>query len=142
MSELTEPQRLWVEALESGKHKQTTGYLSITDGKLATKKADGLRTKVIPTGECCLGVLCEVAIEHGVVVQVTEKDGIKSYGGHTADLPQQVKRWAGLVRSDGGYLRPGKAGGLEKSLASDNDEGKSFTTIAQTIRSRPVGLFR
>lgn len=54
--ELTEPQRLWVEALESGKYEQTKGLLceiGIDEGEFVVQK-----TK--PVGYCCLGVLCEV----------------------------------------------------------------------------------
>jgi hypothetical protein len=73
-----EAKRLWVAALRSGKYDQTTGALR-----------DGV-------GYCCLGVLCEVAIEAGVPVQVYhgEEDELASYDGH---VPAPVRY--GLGRS-------------------------------------------
>jgi hypothetical protein len=79
--------RKWIEALRSGKYKQTRGRL-----------ADRI-------GFCCLGVACEVAIENGV--KLTKKTGEDEratieYEGCCSELPDEVTEWFGLC-SEGAY---------------------------------------
>jgi hypothetical protein len=96
----------WVEALRSGRYAQGTGQLHKDDRY------------------CCLGVLCELAAEAGVV----EKEAIYhdySYDGVFAFLPDNVVQWAGL--SD---LDP-KVG--DTYLSHLNDLGTPFPVIAQVI---------
>ncbi len=79
-------------------------------------------------GYCCLGVLCEVAKAEGV---------IQSYKPDSAVPPSEVVDWAKLNSGVGMYRSRGQC-----SLANDNDSlGRSFREIADTIRSRPEGLF-
>ena len=107
----------WVQALRSGKYKQAHGTLG---------KEDGSR--------CCLGVLCDLAVEAGV---------IKTFNLYSTCLPEEVTMWAGLSSDQGAY-------GRNLALWRDNDGGwvdgkvnspKRFKTIARIIESEPEGLF-
>jgi hypothetical protein len=68
---------LWIKALESGKYKQIRRQLANKDGY------------------CCLGVLCELAIENGVEVSrkfdkdKKDKDVIR-FDSNGAFLPESV----------------------------------------------------
>lgn len=73
----------WADALESGEYGQTNNVLRNN------------------SGFCCLGVLCELAVRHGVIQEAVEildsNDeplGEFSYGGHDAFLPRAVSEWA------------------------------------------------
>src|SRR2546428_66571 len=69
----------WVDALLSGKYKQTEGVLcSVSDkGKLSF---------------CCLGVACEVAIANGV------KLNVKPYGEHMIGAGKQYNKQTTVYR--------------------------------------------
>jgi hypothetical protein len=87
----------WLSALRSDKYKQTTGLLNHND-----------------EGFCCLGVLCEIAVEDGVIEKVgngspdhieprpSEVIGYADQYPNGARytqydiLPNKVKEWAGL----------------------------------------------
>jgi hypothetical protein len=114
---LSAPVKKWLQALRSGKFKQTTGQL-----------ADEV-------GHCCLGVACEVAIKEGV---------IKKYNHQNGMLPEKVRKFFGLSTGDGFFHKPvtGKSGIEFNALTELNDEGKkSFKQIAQFIERQPEGLF-
>lgn len=70
----------WVNALRSGEYQQTKNWL------------------VRENGYCCLGVLCEIAVQDGVVIEEAggytsvEDNDDRSY----EDLPKAVQHWAGL----------------------------------------------
>lgn len=75
----------WLEKLRSDDYTQTSGYLA----------RDG--------GFCCLGVLCEVAVEDGTILRRTptdEFDGVEYYDPNrkidysTRVLPEIVQRWS------------------------------------------------
>lgn len=77
--------REWVDALRSGDYEQTTG-------QLAERSEDGVYSY------CCLGVLCEIAVDKGVIPPI-------SGGGYgeentSSDLPYKVRDWAGLDATD------------------------------------------
>jgi hypothetical protein len=74
----------WLTALRSGEFKQTDGYLAIADN-------DGN-----PKAFCCLGVLCEIAVQDGVIGRKLSDDFNISYAGNGSDLPAAVVAWAGL----------------------------------------------
>lgn len=115
--ELTIPQQKWVEALRSGKYQQGRQ-------QLATETQTG-RTY------CCLGVLCEVAKQEGVIIGYIDTD---SY------LPEVVQQWAGLKTKDGEFRDKYN----ERTSLSDglNDrEFQPFERIADVIESQPIGLF-
>jgi hypothetical protein len=101
----------WAEALESGKYKQGRHYLRVGDEF------------------CCLGVLCEIAIESGVGVssQTTMDGEVYRYEETTKQLPRSVQVWAG-VRTAIGSVNGGYC------LAEYNDSGKTFNQIADIIR--------
>jgi hypothetical protein len=120
--------RRWVAALRSGDYKQGKGFLR-TKGK--GKQADKF---------CCLGVLCELAVKAKVINPPdidsnTFNYGAYIYGGSIDILPNSVTEWAGL--QDSAALFHGE----EESLATINDAGKRFSTIANIIESEPEGLF-
>jgi hypothetical protein len=113
----------WVEALRSGEYQQ---------GREALRRQslDGDRF-------CCLGVLCELAAKAEVIPQ-PRLSGRRtfSYGvGHaeenTAYPPRQVWQWADLGTRDPMV----KVEGIYRSLATLNDSGKDFATIAALIEA-------
>ena len=124
--EQAEHRRLWVEALESGDYKQTTGRLHDDDGY------------------CCLGVACEIS---GLVTwdQPAEARHYNAiYDPETGDfstvaLPLRVAKWLGLSGLDGDFHSDTHSYILE-SLANINDGGASFADIAALIRTEPLGL--
>lgn len=81
-----EVKKLWVEALRSGKYEQTTGALESID-------AQG------NSSYCCLGVLCHLARERGIVqrrVVGPSWDQTANYAGAASVLPGIVEEWAGV----------------------------------------------
>lgn len=79
---LPEPKRLILEALRSDRFKQGIEAL-------APIWEDG-------THHCCLGVICEVAIEAGVDVNRVKRPHADclAYGGNTSMPPDSVVQWA------------------------------------------------
>lgn len=84
--------RLWVAALRSKKFKQTRGNL---------KRISLITDEVI--GHCCLGVICELAIEHGVnihAVTAAHGEGADSaavvFLGSSGYLPTLALTWLGF----------------------------------------------
>ena len=72
----------WITALRSGKYKQGIG-------KLKAKGVDG--TELC---HCCLGVLCELAVEQGIIGPSTQRaeNSYYYYFGHNwSTLPLDVK---------------------------------------------------
>lgn len=106
---------LWIDALESGNYPQGRGALNI-DGKF-----------------CCLGVLCDIAADLGIVERGTPAEPFHRvrYGNASTVVPREVMTWAGLESEVGDYVNGGSTGDY---LANDNDErGKSFAEIAKII---------
>ena len=108
--------RKWVKALRSGEWLQGRR-------KLASKGK----------GFCCLGVLCELAREEGIVDVKKLPDGSFNYScfenledGSPNYLPGVVQDWAGLAKTN-----PQVKGGHH--LSSMNDSGTSFDRIADEI---------
>lgn len=109
----------WVEALRSGKFEQGRFKLS-ADGKF-----------------CCLGVLCELAVEDGVIekeetvpIGGSADQRIAVYAGFDTALPWQVVKWAGLSRRDALVRDKGEP----MTLAQANDHrDKTFDDIATLI---------
>lgn len=100
----------WALKLESGEYPQGSGYLNAWGNF------------------CCLGVLCEMAVEAGVIPPGTSEFYNPVHYSHNSQvLPMDVVEWAGMLSSDGEY--PGG------QLTTDNDQnGVSFTEIAAIIR--------
>ena len=82
----------WLAALRSGEYLQGIG---------------SLRRYNSVTGEsryCCFGVLCELALEQGVISSRDESGGITAYDGIFALPSEAIARWAGLDQEDFRYL--------------------------------------
>lgn len=101
--------RLWVAALRSKKFKQVKGNL---------KRINLITNEVI--GHCCLGVVCELAIEAGVVIHsvtAPHGEGAESaavvFSGSTGYLPSPALTWLGFEGS--------KQGDIVISSASNGD---------------------
>jgi hypothetical protein len=82
-----EPKRLWLEALRSDRFRQGKSYLAQVE--------DGV------TKHCCLGVLCEVAIEAGVDIERKQRRTLPvndltgyDYDGCMSMPPEAVTLWA------------------------------------------------
>jgi hypothetical protein len=96
-------------------------------------------------GYCCLGVLTEVAIKAGVVMEVTVSDsGVYSYDGECEHLPDKVVEWAGLgsenpvVNLDNSKVEddPDEEGEREVEFVQMNDDFSwSFPRIADVIEA-------
>ena len=142
---------LWVKALRSGKYEQGIDGLNINDEFY-----------------CCLGVLCEVAMQNGL--SLTKDDDTDSewveYDGDAEQLPQAVADWVGLeskigrmhhqtswdtIRKDLQFTVSVDDDGLEilhymddktpGCLATMNDAHIPFDVIADVIEAKPKGLF-
>lgn len=109
---------LWVSALNSEKYEQGSGYLhQVKNG----------------TGKlCCLGVLCDLAVNAGVILPPTKEvrrgRQVYLYQEGATFLPLEVVEWAGLQRADPGPEQLGSA-----RLSFRNDRGISFWEIARVI---------
>jgi hypothetical protein len=121
----------WVARLESGKDAQTTGYLANNNGF------------------CCLGVLCEIAVEDGIVIKrtVDEADGEQNYiskvdeeDASGSELPNAVSVWAGLTTDDKYNPRVQIPYGLDGELSYfhlselNDDLSMTFPEIAKIIK--------
>lgn len=114
----------WVAALESGDYPQTQGALNTTDD-------DGNHSY------CCLGVLCELAADEGLI-EPADHYGAYAYTEYGVEymeggvLPPPVRGWAGLR-----YSNPDVAVNDERrSLTALNDRDMlTFPVIADIIRS-------
>lgn len=78
---------------------------------------------------CCLGVLCEMAVEAGIV---TLKDEVYTSVNDRNDcdsgvLPRSVMKWAGL------HSNTPKPKHLKNNLVRLNDTGHTFSQIADII---------
>lgn len=105
--------KLWVAALRSGEYKQGKGYLCLNDCY------------------CCMGVLCEVG---GVDKVQTSERLTYAYNGESQYAPASAVAFVGLFSSRGDMPN-------SKPLTLMNDNGASFSQIADIIESEPPGLF-
>lgn len=112
----------WIKALESGKYKK---------GKS--------RLRVVADGEdrfCCLGVLCELAIEDGVELSLRTTTWEGDYGfdlsylydRNLGSLPDAVVEWAGMSDNYGQFFRSGRT-----SLVNINDSSATFGPVIKAI---------
>ena len=116
----TQHLKLWVEDLESGEHMQTTGAICADYGDSAEY--------------CCLGRLCEVAMENGVHLDITSHPAnavterplcYRHYNGEGGSyVPMIVADWVGV------------SPGILQSYAAMNDGGQTFQQIASRIRKK------
>jgi hypothetical protein len=112
----------WIAKLREEGRRQTGGTLRDASG-----------------AQCCLGVLCEVAIEDGVIEAPTLPEGAKHYEyryttdeGHdlweAALLPGPVWRWAGLYDSNPDV-------GSRAAAYLNDDLNYTFPEIADAIEA-------
>lgn len=103
----------WIAALRSGKYKQTVEQLQ--------KSTHGYETE--DCGFCCLGVLCDLAVDDGV-----DKWDTNSLSMADCVIPDHILKWSGLRTADG--VVPG----IKENLWQMNDNmRKSFSEIAAVI---------
>lgn len=124
----------WTAALRSDRFKQ---------GRQSLRK----RLRDGTEEHCCLGVLCDLAVEAGVLPEPTltsgrVNDGSQDYeyqsNGENGEflwpeagvLPYNVRKWAGLEMSNPEVIIDGYG---RMSLAMANDNGNDFNTIADVI---------
>ncbi len=117
----------WIDKLRNGNIPQAVGHLGITNGR-----------------RCCLGVLCDIAVEDGIIGTLNSgpskdtigygpsKDTIGYsvlYGTKLSDmeLPEEVVEWAEMNSNCGEIASNGA------TLAAMNDNGIPFTAIADII---------
>jgi hypothetical protein len=108
MSEPLTPEEVWIlwaDALETTDKKQGKGRLAPSEGE-----------------RCCLGVLCDLAVEHGV---------IKDYGPFLWLLPSEVATWADLAGNPQIEIR----GHYATASIWNDAEGATFADIAAAIRA-------
>jgi hypothetical protein len=118
----------WAEALESDRFRQGTGLLH------------QINARGVPDTFCCLGVLCELAVEEGIVDR--KKAGPmaecyaygKDYDRSTTTLPQAVVDWAGL-RTGNPLID-----GLTPAVHLNDSKQWTFKEIAHALRSTPVEM--
>lgn len=109
-----------------------------------------------PDRFCCLGVMCEIAVEEGVLTRMDAEVPGTSYAysttgeneAYTAYLPPSVVEWAGMVsdqekeasHEEYHYEERGSFDvGLNDSLAAMNDNGKhDFPAIADWMEANVV----
>jgi hypothetical protein len=109
----------WLAWLRDPENKQSSGFLQDANGF------------------CCLGGLCELAVDDGIIEKRVSYTGIWEYDGRRDYLPDKVAAWAGLFNEDGKVVnRPAvfAKGDISKtSLDTLNDDGVSFSEIARLI---------
>lgn len=127
----------WLAALRSGEFKQAQGVLQVRD----------------TNAYCCLGVLCRIAVNHGVAKIINDEHTqavvYADLDGTTRSheiLPHGVAKWAGLhTDPDVDTFQPEDCdedhdGDCDctswRSLAELNDGGSSFLQIAQYIEEQ------
>lgn len=127
----TDVKAKWIEALRSGEFDQVDGYLNKDD-----------------SGFCCLGVLCELAVEDGVVQKrqvPTSSTGVMEYFDPENDeedyeaynLPSKVMDWAGLTSENPEVTYTHDDVKTQYSLAELNDGVRlSFEQIADQIEEK------
>lgn len=120
----------WVEALRSGEYEQGESFLRRTNGEF-----------------CCLGVLCELAVKHGVIPEPTLEPNASVYyyidesvqDSYDAWLPPKVKEWAGIEADEGRMPEPlpfkNDEKGTTNNLTGLNDNGYTFAEIADIIET-------
>lgn len=117
----------WIEKLESGEFPQAVEQLREED-------LDGN-----VTGYCCLGVLCEIAVEDGIIERAGSNNGyvvldIDGDYSHTENalLPPAVVEWAGLEAA-GPSIMTTEFGEVELTTLNDNYK-LNFKSIAKLIK--------
>jgi hypothetical protein len=92
---------------------------------------------------CCLGVLCELAIEAGVKVEEGMLGEVASFDNERSFLPWSVAEWAGLD-SRSPRVVDGACPDRDLVTLNDGESGEvarhSFPEIADFIDAMPEGV--
>lgn len=138
----------WYEALTSGRFNQAKRTLQRVSASTDPDAWDEVKR----IGHCCLGVLCDLAVEAGVIPPPTMESGtdgdvVMAYldeeGGRGNDsfLPEKVKEWAGLTWNNPTVDYQSEIPGEDRTytrtahLSDLNDEqNMSFAEIAELIK--------
>lgn len=119
----------WAAKLRSNEFIQGTSWLGYDDIRDEDRRKN-----------CCMGVLCELAIEDGIITsEIIE--GTVIYAGEARLLPEEVRVWAGLYDPDPDLrnFREGDQGyfddpdGVMTCSAANDQEGMNFFQIADLI---------
>ena len=90
-------------------------------------------------GHCCLGVMCEVYEKE--TRDSIDRKASGHVGGGNLRRYEKVQAWVGLLTPSGNMTISSPSGFKSTSLAQMNDEeGKTFSEIADLIESEPTGL--
>lgn len=119
-----EVKALWLEALRSGRYDQGVGNLKAGDPD--------------NPAYCCLGVLCELAANAGVIPpgkRIEEDPHNTNYyfQGENEFLPDEVMTWANLDSNNGAYQDDAEIWLVDQCLTDQNDNGMPFTHLADLI---------
>lgn len=115
--------RDWVEALRSGRYVQGRERLVSLDYEGNEEF-------------CCLGVLCQMAIEANVDDLEYDGDSTEGYGtfnGEEAFLPGAVMRWVGFDTASPEVTVELDEEGSRQELVELNDQGWTFEQLAELI---------
>jgi hypothetical protein len=120
----------WVTRLRSGEYKQGTGALN-RGGSY-----------------CCLGVLCEIGVEKGILSKEYAGPGARymdeyeftaldnEYDASSELLPEAAREWAGLEDSNPYVSYLDDDDEMYNGLAEVNDNGLTFAEIADLIEDQ------
>jgi hypothetical protein len=103
----------WIKRLRSGNYEQGIGFLNKDDKY------------------CCLGVLCEIAVEEGILEKI-KYDNAFSYDGYMGNLPVKVDKWCRFSQNKKFYV-----GDDSYEIIDLNDTKKlSFLEIADVLEKQ------
>lgn len=117
--------KLWLEALRSGEYEQGVGRLMKFD-------PDG------NTNYCCLGVLCDIAVQNNVTSapDYSDEDGCMVFDREMDFLPPSIADWAGIDQ-DPEVDNPFEEFDSRTKIAQLNDSyGWSFSDLANIIEDQ------
>lgn len=118
----------WVEALRSGKYKQGAAALKRVWSEENEENVE----------YCCLGVLCELAVEDGVLGPAEQKDNSYSryYNEERSELPDAVMVWADIPQANPVFEID--VHGTRRDAICLNDGGWTFEQIADIIENSKI----
>jgi hypothetical protein len=116
----------WIDALRSGEYHQGRAVLA----RFTTSEQDG----AIPIRYCCLGVLCELAVQDRIIDPAAHSEDSKSlrYDGQGAVVSTAVQAWAGITE-DGEFVDDPYLDIRQALTSLNDDEGYTFSEIADEI---------
>lgn len=114
-----EARNKWIEELRSGKYQQAKSCLHRI-----------YSTMSYPIGYCCLGVACDLFADE-LKLKRSSTVFQEMFDGCQSTLPAAVVKFLGLVGNAG----ESKNNPAELTLASLNDNGKTFNEIADALET-------